>query len=112
MAFNDRLSGRKEKRHALIVAVDIAPLAGNGDEKRERTYTENISAHGARVHSTQAWQTGEQVEITPLKDDPVWGEVVYCQKHSENEFFVGIRFRQKRILSILERFGMAIMGIF
>ena len=103
-----RLGGRKDKRYPIILVVNLAPL-GDGAE-RERTYTENISAHGARAHSTRLWQPGEHVEITPLKEDaPVRGEVVYCQNRGHDEFFVGINLRESCIpWAVLQRFSMAI----
>ena len=108
----DNLGGRKDKRHPIMVLVDITRLAGDGAE-RERTYTDNISAHGVRVHSRRPWQLGEQVEIIPLKENAVRGEVVYRQERGQNQFFVGIKFRQRRFSwRILQRFGMAIMGMF
>ncbi len=71
----------------------------------QRTYTDNISPHGARVRSTYAWKLGDRAEITPLSGEPpVCGEVVYCQKLDER-FFVGLKVWESRILwSILQRF--------
>ena len=94
-----------------MLVVNLAPLGERSE--RERTYTENISAHGARVHSTRSWQPGEQVEITPLKEDaPVRGEVVYWQKRGHDRFFVGVKLRQGPIpWTVLQRFGIAITAI-
>jgi len=77
--------------------------------RHERTYTDNINAHGARVRSTYAWQLGEEVEITPASGaTPVRGEV-YCQRLDNDPFFVVVNFRESHISwSILLRFdGMA-----
>lgn len=49
---DDRLKGRKEKRLPVMVVVNLAPLVPVNAEKHERTYTDNISAHGVRVRST------------------------------------------------------------
>jgi len=65
MSLADRLGGRKERRLPVAVAVNLAPLDAVNAEKHERTHTDNISAHGARVRSTYAWQLGKQVEIAP-----------------------------------------------
>jgi hypothetical protein len=109
MGFDKPLGGRKDRRHPIMLAVDLAPLEG-GSERHERTHTGNISAGGVRVHSTRPWQPGEQVEITPLKDTPAHGEVVYCQNRGQDEFFVAIKFRQSRLWTIFQTFGIAITG--
>lgn len=87
-----------DKRHDFI-----------GVQHRERTYTDNISPHGVRVHSTRPWKPGEQVVITPLTDGPVRAEVVYCEKRGEGQFFVGIQVRQMRIR--WTRLGTPIMAL-
>ena len=93
-----------------MVVVNLAAVWQVGAEKRERTYTDNTSAHGARVHSGSAWQLGEEVEIAPVKGEaPVCGEVVYCQKLGKDRFFVGLRFQSHIPWAILHRFnGMPI----
>ena len=103
---DDRLEERKEKRLPVMVAVNLAPLVPVNHERHERTYTDNISAHGARVRSTYAWQLGEQVEIAPTSGETaVHGEVVYCRRLDHDRFFVGLKVRESRIpLSILQSF--------
>lgn len=102
---DDNLSGRKERRLPIIVVVRLTPLqhAAEGDE---RTYTDNLSAHGLRVHSRRCWSPGEQVEIIPVKEQtPVRGEVVYCEKFDNQSFVVGFKFPQSRLRwSIWQRF--------
>ena len=104
--FLDHLKGRKERRLPVVVVVDLAPLELVNVQRHERTYTDNISAHGARVRSTYAWQIGEQAEITPASGEtPVRGEVVYCQRFDNDRFFVGLNIRKTRIpWSIVRRF--------
>lgn len=89
-----------------MVAVSLSPLDLVHRERRERTYADNISPHGARVRSTYAWKLGDRAEITPLSGEPlVCGEVVYCQKLDDDRFFVGLKVRESRIhWSILQRF--------
>jgi len=89
-----------------LVAVNLAPLEPVHRERLERTYTDNISPHGARVRSTYAWKLGDRAEIAPLSGEPpVRGEVVYCQKLDNDRFFVGLLVRESRIpWSILQRF--------
>jgi hypothetical protein len=77
---NQRLfDGRIEKRRLRFPSTSQAsepPLA------RERTVTENISPHGARVISKRSWESGEQTLVTPLTGEfPQAGRVIYlCAK--------------------------------
>ena len=89
-----------------MVAVNLAPLGSANAERRERTYTDNISPHGARVRSTYAWRLGDLAELSPVSGEtPVRGEVVYCQKLDNGRFFVGIKVRENHIpWSIVLRF--------
>ena len=100
------ISGRNERRLPIVVVVNLLRVNGVGDEKPERTYTDNISPHGARVHTARTWQVGEQAEIIPVKGEaPVRGEVVYCQKLDDSDFFIGLKFPPAGILwSILQRY--------
>lgn len=97
--------GRRERRLPIMIVVNLAAVSPLRTEKRERTYIDNISARGARVHCTSAWQFGEEAEIIPVQGDtPVRGDVVYCQKLDKDYFFVGLRFRSDIPWSILQRF--------
>ena len=89
-----------------MVVVNLAPPERVNVERHERTYTDNISAHGACVRSMYAWQLGEEAEITPTSGETrVRGEVVYCERLDNDRFFVGIKIRESRIpWSILQRF--------
>jgi hypothetical protein len=100
------LAGRTERRLPVVVAVNLAPLEAVNGERHERTYTDNISSHGARVRSTHAWRLGDLAELSPVSGEtPVRGEVVYCQKLDNGRFFVGIKVRESHIpWSILLRF--------
>jgi hypothetical protein len=106
MYLDNMLNGRKERRLPILVAVWLTPRkSANGDE-RERTFTDNLSAHGVRVRSTRAWQAGEQAEITPVKGEPpARGEAVYCQKLDDERYCVGFKLVQERLpWSVLQRF--------
>lgn len=104
--------GRTSRRQHIVLAVDLVPLRGvstgtNEAEKRERTYTDNISAQGARVHSARPWQPGEQVKVIPVKEETgVRGEVVYCEKHGQDRFLVGIKLRKCPWWSVMQKFGV------
>jgi len=107
-------TGRKEKRLPIIVAVTLAPVWPESIEKRERTYTDNISGHGVRVRATFPWQLGDEAEIAPAKgEQPMRGDVVYCQKLANGSFFIGLRFDSHIPWSISQRFnGLLMMGVF
>lgn len=103
----DSLSGRRERRLPIAVAVRVKVLDHAGARKCERTFTDNVSAHGVRIRSMRAWHPGEQVELTPLNEEfPVRAAVVYCQKLDDECFFVGFKVGQGKIpWAPLKRFG-------
>lgn len=107
MGSNGRLNGREERRLPIMMEVTLAPAVGVSGERCERTFTDNISPHGIRLQSTTAWRMGEKAEVTPMKGEScMLGEVVYCQRMRNDQFFVGLRFRDKHIpWSILQRFN-------
>ena len=76
----------------IIVVVRLAS-PGNSEKREERTYTDNVSAHGACVISRHAWQTGEEALVTSVKDGTaIQGTVVHCQKLKGDQFGVGLSF--------------------
>lgn len=106
MYLDKSLRGRNERRLPIVMVVNLTPLERLAAEKHERTYTDNISTHGARVHTTSPWQPGEQAEIAPARGEtPMRGEVVYCQKADRDRFFVGFKLPDTDLpWSILRRF--------
>ena len=82
-------TGRFEKRIARVVTVEICPE----DEgmPKERTLTENVSPHGARVLMEQELRPGQPVIVISPKEG-VWarGQIVYCQLLAERRFAVGL----------------------
>ena len=105
MALEGRFTGREEKRLPVMMEVKLVPAGGANAERREKAVVENISALGARVNACNAWELGEQVEVTPaVGQTPLRAEVVYCQKTEAGRFVVGLKFRRSPMLrSILER---------
>src|SRR5690242_13289781 len=82
-------TGRVEKRIARVVSVEIRPEDEGMAE--ERTLTENVSAHGARVLMDREWRPGQQVMvISPKEGLRARGQIVYCQPLAENRFAVGL----------------------
>jgi hypothetical protein len=59
----------------------------------ESTFTENVSARGARVLSTRRWKTGDQLTIATLTGSfRAMARVAYCQLVPESGFAVGVEF--------------------
>jgi hypothetical protein len=88
--------GRIEKRLPSSVPVCLASL----EEPRasERTLTENISPHGARVISKRSWQSGEESLVTPLTGEfPQVGRVIYCLQRTGDRFSVGVEFPDRTV---------------
>jgi PilZ domain-containing protein len=110
---NHSLGGRREKRLPIIVVVRLSRmrhLPTSEEEpirEEERTRTDNLSAHGARVYSRRLWQPGEKAQVTPLKEEtPMRGEVVYCQRLDSDNFCIGLKFQEPAVTwSILHRYG-------
>jgi hypothetical protein len=98
MYWNNNLSGRKERRLPIIVAVRLSRVPYLASDKEEKTYTDNISAHGARVISGCSWQLAEQAQVTTVREEfAICGEVVYCQKLDDDRFCVGLKFTESAI---------------
>ena len=87
------LDGRQEKRVQTAVAVCLT--SSKEPHSTERTCTENISPHGARVATKRAWQPGEQLLITALTgefEQPA--TVVYYEPVANGGFFVGLEWKE------------------
>ena len=94
---NKRLfDGRIEKRLPTSVPVYLASI---GEPRaRERTLTENVSPHGARVISKRPWQSGEESLITPLTGEfPQVGRVIYCLPTARQRFCLGVEFPSRAV---------------
>jgi hypothetical protein len=75
MSLDHNLSGRMEKRLPIVVVVCLAQSKRVGVDGEERTYTDNISAHGARVYSVRLWQLGDAYRLlhrTKLRPAETW----------------------------------------
>lgn len=102
------LKGRAERRLPIIVVVRLAHAERqdtDGDQI-EKTYTDNISLHGARIFSRFRWEPGEMVQVTPVHYDCVRGKVIYCHRLADGRHAIGVNFQDSAInWSILQRFG-------
>jgi len=107
MQTNRTLDGRFERRFPIVVVVRLS-RPGSLASGEEVAYTDNISAHGARVVSSHPWRPGEQAQVAPLNEErPIRGEVVYCQSVANARFCAGFRFQEKLEWSVLERYDGA-----
>ena len=88
MAFD----GRLEKRIRIAVSVYLA--SAKEPRSGEKTLTENVSLHGARVVTKRPWQPGEQSLITALTGEFAGrpATVVYSQPLADGRFCVGLEF--------------------
>jgi PilZ domain-containing protein len=94
MASKSIFVGRLEKRLPIAVVVRLMHAQDQPVDGAELTYTDNVSAHGARVVSSRPLQTGEVVQVTPLKDEiTIRGKVVYCQKLPDDRYCIGLNFQ-------------------
>ena len=85
------IAERRESRIPMEVRVQITGhpvLPGT-----ETTFTENVSAGGARVWSTRRWKPGDRLTIAMLTGSfKSIARVAYCQMIPEAGFAVGLEF--------------------
>ena len=99
MAFKTRFIGRMEKRLPIAIVVRLAHEQDQSADGAELTYTDNVSAHGARVISDHPWKTGDTATVTSLKDEvAIRGKVVYCQKRQEGRYYIGLNFMDRGVV--------------
>jgi hypothetical protein len=82
---------RGEKRFPMAVAVQIS---GNENIPGvETTFTENVSARGARVVTSRHWQANERVLVLSLPGDfRARARVAYCQRSADAGYAIGLEF--------------------
>lgn len=88
--------GRLEKRVAVAVQVCLANL--QQPRPTERTYTENVSSHGARVVTERLWLPDDQPVITLSTEEfQRTARVVYCQLLQNGRFCVGLELKGRPV---------------
>ena len=87
------LAGRMERRLPIIVVVNLAYLERTDTGETEWTFTDNVSAGGARVFSRRNWQPGEEITLTPFNEETASGSVVYCQKIADKRYWIGVKLK-------------------
>jgi hypothetical protein len=93
MPLHRTIADRMEKRLPIIVVVRLAHLESIAGSSSEWTYTDNISAHGARVFSKCMWQPGDEITLTPFKEETACGNVVYCERGADGRYWVGVNLK-------------------
>ncbi len=98
MPLEQTVSGRMERRLPIVVIVRlVAERAGSDGE--QRTYTDNISTHGACIFSTRPWQLGDKVRVTPVNEESTaCGKVVYCHKRADDHYDIGVQFQDGPVM--------------
>ncbi len=86
-----------ERRLPIIVVLRLAQEGSAAISGEERTFTDNISPHGARIFSKQTWQPDDVVRVTRLNEDVACGKVVYCQKLRDNRYCIGVKFQDRPV---------------
>ena len=93
MPSDHNMEGRHERRLPIAVVVCLTAIKRPRSAEEEKTYTENVSLHGARVISKRPWQPGEEAQVTPLKyGTPARARVVYCKRLETDRYLVGLTF--------------------
>jgi hypothetical protein len=90
-------TGRVDKRIHLEMPMQISSLQKPGStDLTEKTTTENVSTHGARVLTKRALPPQERLLVTSLisSEEPIPARVVYCQRLAEEVFGVGLQFER------------------
>ncbi|MGB7284337.1 MAG: PilZ domain-containing protein [Candidatus Acidiferrum sp.] len=93
MSLDPTVSGRAERRLPIIVVVRLAPVERAAGEAEERTYTDNVSAHGARLFSKRPWKPDDEILVTPRNEETTSAKVVYCQRLADDHFAIGVKFQ-------------------
>jgi hypothetical protein len=92
---NHDLGGRKEKRLPIAIVVRLSRMHNLPANEEEKTYTDNVSPHGARVFSRRVWKPGEQVQVTNVKEgSSILGEVIYCHRLDNDHTYIGLKFHE------------------
>ena len=86
---------RAEKRIPMEIPVSI-----NGHRQApgsESTFTENVSAHGARVISVRCWELNERLTFASRTGEfRSSARVAYCQPLQGDGFAIGLEFLEPK----------------
>ncbi len=81
---------RVESRTPAKIVVDLSSL--DVRTPAQEGVTENVSARGARVVTSKAWQPNERLNVRSLLGNfRSRGRVVYCQTLGNGTFAIGLQ---------------------
>jgi len=82
---------RAEQRVPMELAVQIE--GNEGLPGVETTFTENVSARGARVTTIRRWRINDRLHLATLPGEfRATARVAYCQPRRGNGFAIGLEF--------------------
>lgn len=92
---------RREKRVPMAIAVQ---LSGNANvQGTESTFTENVSANGARVYSVRPWRKNDRLWLASLPGGfRSLARVTYCQSLTGQGFALGLEFLERAAGWVIE----------
>jgi hypothetical protein len=86
-------TSRSERRIPQILAAEISD--SDKSVRKEMTFTENVSLHGARVTTVRRWLPDTSVLVTFLRNGfRSEGRVVYCQRKGSG-FAIGVELSEQ-----------------
>jgi hypothetical protein len=92
---------RTENRVPMAVAIQIS---GNDRVPGiETTFTENVSARGARIMTSRPWRRDDRVLVATLPGDfRARARVAYCERLRDTGFAIGLEFLEPSGLWVLD----------
>ena len=92
---------RRDKRVPMAIAVQ---LSGHSNvQGTESTFTENVSANGARVYSVRPWRKNERLWLSSLPGGfRSLARVAYCQALTGQGFALGLEFLERTAGWVIE----------
>jgi len=92
---------RREKRVPMAIAVQ---LSGHINiQGTESTFTENVSANGARVYSVRPWRKNDRLWLASLPGGfRSLARVTYCQALAGQGFALGLEFLERAAGWVIE----------
>jgi hypothetical protein len=82
---------RNERR--ILMEIPVVLDRHQGAQGSESTFTENVSARGARVVSTRRWEKGEPLTFASRTGEfRSLARVAYCQPLHGDGYAVGVEF--------------------
>ena len=92
---------RREKRVPMAIAVQLSGHANV--QGTESTFTENVSANGARVYSVRPWRKNDRLWLASLPGGfRSLARVTYCQSLTGQGFAVGLEFLERSAGWVIE----------